>query len=137
MAQPRTKLIIIGAAVGTVVLGGAAGLAEFLHTAVQTRNKAEAITRGSVERGARLFSAYGCGTCHTAIGVQQADAKVGPPLTGIASRLIIAGRLANKPENMERWIMDPQAISPGNAMPNLHVGASDARDITAFLYTQG
>jgi cytochrome c1 len=33
-----------------------------------------------------------------------------------------------------RWIQDPQAIRPHTAMPNLHVGEEDARDIAAYLY---
>jgi cytochrome c1 len=37
---------------------------------------------------------------------------------------------------MEKWIRDPQQVSPGTAMPDLNVGAGDARDITAFLYTR-
>jgi cytochrome c2 len=49
---------------------------------------------------------------------------------------MIAGKLSNKPENMERWISDPQAVTPGTAMPDLHVNGRDARDITAFLYTR-
>ncbi|MFL6785059.1 MAG: cytochrome c class I, partial [Sphingomicrobium sp.] len=58
------------------------------------------------------------------------------PLDGVAMRVIIGGRLANKPENMEKWIRDPQQISPGTAMPDLRVGENDARDITAFLYSR-
>jgi cytochrome c1 len=37
---------------------------------------------------------------------------------------------------MEKWIRDPQQVAPGTAMPDLNVGAQDARDITAFLYTR-
>jgi cytochrome c1 len=51
-------------------------------------------------------------------------------------RAIIAGRLSNPPANMEKWIRDPQHVSPGTAMPDLNVGEDDARDITAFLYTR-
>jgi cytochrome c1 len=36
---------------------------------------------------------------------------------------------------MMRWIQHPQGIEPGTAMPNMNVSDSDARDITAFLYT--
>jgi cytochrome c1 len=54
----------------------------------------------------------------------------------VAVRVIIGGHLANKPENMERWIRDPQHVAPGTAMPDLKVGETDARDITAFLYTR-
>jgi cytochrome c1 len=35
---------------------------------------------------------------------------------------------------MERWIRNPQQVSPGTAMPDLKVGEEDARDITTFLY---
>jgi cytochrome c1 len=68
--------------------------------------------------------------------VRSATGAFGPPLDGIASRVIIAGKLANTPENMQRWIRDPQHVTPGTAMPDLNVGAQDARDITAFLYTR-
>jgi cytochrome c2 len=83
-----------------------------------------------------MFIQYGCGSCHTLKNVRTAMGQAGPPLDGIAVRTFIAGHLANKPENMERWIRDPQHVSPGTAMPDLHVGGQDARDITAFLYTR-
>ena len=57
-------------------------------------------------------------------------------MDGVATRAIIAGHLANTPDNMQRWIRDPQQVSPGTAMPDLNVGEGDARDITAFLYTR-
>ena len=44
--------------------------------------------------------------------------------------------LRQHPANMQKWIRDPQQVSPGTAMPDLNVGAGDARDITAFLYTR-
>jgi cytochrome c1 len=50
--------------------------------------------------------------------------------------MIIAGKLANNPPNMEQWVRDPQHVSTGTAMPDLGVGERDARDITAFLYTR-
>jgi cytochrome c len=61
---------------------------------------------------------------------------VGPPLDGIALREVVAGKLSNSPDNLEHWIRDPQAVSPGTAMPDLNVGERDARDISAFLYTR-
>jgi cytochrome c len=51
-------------------------------------------------------------------------------------RALLAGRLDNNPDNMQLWIRDPQRASPGTAMPDLNVGARDARDIAAFLYTR-
>ena len=49
---------------------------------------------------------------------------------------MIAGKLPNSPDNLEQWIRDPQAITPGTDMPDLNVGKRDARDIAAFLYTR-
>ena len=94
------------------------------------------ITGGDPVRGAAMFIRYGCGSCHTVTGVRTANGNVGPPLDGVATRVIIAGRFANKPGNMEQWIRRPQQVSPGTAMPDLAVSEADARDITAFLYTR-
>lgn len=113
---------------------GGAVLAEHMKEERDRRLRAEAITGGSVERGKRLFSAYGCGGCHSLAGVPGARGLVGPTLDGVGSRAVLAGRLENKPENLMRWIGDPQSVSPGTAMPNLGVTARDRRDIAAFLY---
>jgi cytochrome c len=102
----------------------------------QMRMKAELLTGGKVERGERLFIGYGCGGCHRIDGVPRAVGQVGPPLDGLNSRVIIAGRLANSPDNLATWIEDPQAVSPGTAMPRLGVKPGEARDIAAFLYAQ-
>jgi len=100
------------------------------------RMHASITTGGDPSRGEALFIQYGCGSCHALRNVRNATGMVGPPLDGVALRVIIGGHLANKPENMERWIRDPQHVAPGTAMPNLEVGEADARDITAFLYTR-
>ena len=89
----------------------------------------------SVERGRQSLAGFGCGSCHTIDGVTAAHGRVGPPLSGIASRSIIAGELANTPENMVQWIRDPQAVEPNTAMPNLQVSEQSARDMVAYLYT--
>lgn len=91
---------------------------------------------GDPRRGEAMFIQYGCGSCHALKDVRSATGMVGPPLDGVALRVIIGGHLANNPDNMERWIRNPQQVSPGTAMPDLRVGEADARDITAFLYTR-
>lgn len=90
---------------------------------------------GDPQQGKQAVIRYGCGSCHTIAGVPGARGLVGPPLTGIGERAYVAGMLANTPDNMVRWIMNPQAIVPGNAMPNLDISEADARDIVAYLYT--
>lgn len=105
--------------------------------AIAACSSAEAtpIPGGNRDRGAQTIAAMGCGACHHIPGIPGADGLVAPPLDNIAQRGIIAGELANTPENMVRWIRDPQAIEPGTAMPNLHIDEQSARDIVAYLYT--
>jgi cytochrome c len=86
------------------------------------------------DRGARLIQSYGCGSCHLVPGVGNAIGVVGPPLTQFARRVYVAGMVRNTPDNLMDWLMDPQAIVPGNAMPNLGVTTRDARDMAAYLY---
>ncbi|HZT19436.1 MAG TPA: cytochrome C [Dongiaceae bacterium] len=90
---------------------------------------------GDADRGAALITGYGCGACHVVPGVPGADGVVGPPLTMIARRIYLAGVLRNTPENMVFWLRYPQRVVPGNAMPDMGVTSSDARDIAAYLYT--
>lgn len=87
------------------------------------------------KRGAALIRQYGCGTCHTIPGIADARGQVGPPLTGIGSRVYIAGMLRNTPDNLALWIRNPQAIVPGVVMPNMGIDAQNARDIAAYLAT--
>ena len=109
---------------------------EYQHQRARMREHAATEVGGDPSRGEAMFIQYGCGSCHALKNVRTATGMVGPPLDGIALRMIIAGHLANNPTNMESWIRDPQHVSPGTAMPDLNVGAQDARDITAFLYTR-
>jgi cytochrome c2 len=109
---------------------------DYARTRSQVRAQAAAITGGDPTRGEAMFIEYGCGSCHAVQNVRTATGNVGPPLDGIATRVIVAGHLANNPANMEHWIRDPQQVSPGTAMPDLQVSQGDARDITAFLYTR-
>jgi cytochrome c2 len=88
---------------------------------------------GDADIGHDLIEQYGCGSCHTIPGVRGADGLVGPPLNAMGSRTFIAGELANTPENMVRWVMDPQDVEPGTAMPDLGVSEDDARNIAAYL----
>ena len=125
--------ILAGVIVVVAILG-------IIYEYVEQRNlmwmHAAAATGGDPARGEAMFIQYGCGSCHALKNVRDATGSVGPPLDGIALRVIVGGHLSNTPENMEKWIRDPQHVSPGTAMPDLGVSAGDARDITAFLYTR-
>ncbi|HJP84792.1 MAG TPA: cytochrome c oxidase assembly protein [Gemmatimonadaceae bacterium] len=93
------------------------------------------LTNADVERGRTAIRKYGCGSCHNIPGVGGAVGMVGPPLGQIAQRVYIAGVLPNEPDNMIRWIENPQAIDSKTAMPYMGVTPRDARDIAAYLYT--
>lgn len=86
-------------------------------------------------RGRLALHQYACTACHVIPGVTGADVHVGPPLAGMATRQLVAGTLPNTPQNMVRWIRDPQGIDPQTAMPDLEVGERDARDMAAYLAT--
>lgn len=90
---------------------------------------------GNAEAGRRAAGQYLCATCHQIPGMPAAHRQVGPPLNGIAHRRYLGGVLINTPENMVRWLQNPQQIDPLSAMPDLRVTEKDARDIAAFLYT--
>jgi len=90
---------------------------------------------GNAQHGASLVRSYGCGSCHTIKGIPEANGVVGPPLSNVGNRIYIAGMLRNTPDNMERWIENPQAVVPGNVMPKLGITRDESRDITAYLYT--
>ena len=82
------------------------------------------MTGGDSGRGKQAILHYGCGTCHTIPGIEDANGLVGPPLTRMAVRTYIAGVLPNTPTNMERWISDPPAVDKLTAMPKLGVAGS-------------
>ena len=90
---------------------------------------------GDAERGRQSIQDYGCISCHSVPGVSGADALVGPPLDAWARRRYIAGQFPNTPEYLIQWIMAPQVMIPGSAMPDTGVTEQDARNIAAYLYT--
>src|SRR5690242_14892256 len=67
------------------------------------------VAGGNPERGRDALQSYGCGACHSIPGVRGANATVGPPLDRFANRRFIGGELPNEPDNLVKWIMNPQA----------------------------
>lgn len=96
---------------------------------------AEVSTGGDVHRGAAAIERYGCGSCHVIPGISGAAGRTGPPLSGIANRIYVAGVLQNTPQNMMRWIKNPKGVDEKTVMPNLGVTNQDAMDIAGYLYT--
>ena len=90
---------------------------------------------GSPERGRLALSQYACSACHTIPGVTSSYPNVGPPLASMARRRLIAGRLANTPDNMVQWLRKPHTIKPDTAMPDMGLTEAHARDMASYLAT--
>ena len=70
-------------------------------------------------KGQAAFLAGGCIACHAMSGTPMAGQMVlmGPNLSHVGSRTtIVAGLLPNTPENLTRWLRDPQAVKVGSFM---------------------
>lgn len=82
-------------------------------------------------RGAQAFGS--CMGCHTVAGT-QAQGKIGPDLTHFGSRRSIAAlTLDNNPENLAKWLANPQGVKPGNRMPSLGLSHEAIEDLVAYL----
>jgi cytochrome c1 len=115
---------------------GAAIVALLLLLGGCRQNARTADTNGANARhGAAVIAQAGCGACHNVPGVTGALGRVGPSLDHIGSQTILVGTLPNTPANMLTWIRTPQAVRPGDAMPNMELTEHDARDVAAYLST--
>jgi len=92
--------------------------------------------QGAAElRGRELFLTGSCMLCHAIQGT-SANARRAPDLTHFASRAHIgAGRLANTPQALAKWIEDPRRIKPGVNMPAHFLPADDLAALVAYLET--
>lgn len=88
---------------------------------------------GNAAQGARDFLQLTCQSCHQIDGT-AARGQIGPNLTHVGGRqTIAAGALTNTPLHLETWLRDPQAVKPGNHMPNLLLTSRQIRDLTTYL----
>ncbi len=113
---------------------GCALLASACDTRDMPAQPASSGTIGNAERGQRLLAQFQCGACHQIPDVPAARSYVGPSLANLGKQSYIAGQFANQPETLVRWIVDPQAMLPGTAMPAMGVSPDQARDMAAYLY---
>jgi len=92
-------------------------------------------TSGDAAAGSKLFDHLTCVGCHTVAGT-PAKSDIGPDLTHVASReTLAAGRLINTPENLGKWLSDPQEYKPGAHMPNFDFTKEQVQDLVAYLET--
>ncbi len=121
----------------------AAAAARVVWAAVALAAAAPAQAGGDVQRGRAAYEAR-CGGCHSV----QAD-RAGPRHAGLFGRragsvpgfdyspALKASGIVWSAATIERWLRDPEALVPGQAMG---VGVADAAvraDIVAYLATLG
>lgn len=102
---------------------------------VAGQQRGEPPLSGDAAHGRTLFfqSQANCVSCH-AIDGTTARGTVGPNLTHVGGRAMLAANIiTNTPDNMVRWLLNPQVVKPGNRMPNLRLSDDDARDLAAYL----
>jgi cytochrome c oxidase subunit 2 len=87
----------------------------------------------SQKRGQQVFLSAPCVMCH-AINGTPAGSNVGPNLTHIASRnMIAAATLTNTRDHLAQWIKDSQSVKPGNKMPQNNFSEQDLQSLLDYL----
>lgn len=132
----RPKFLIVLGTLGTGVFLSVFGYLAWGGLQRQPLDPMWYVPGGEAARGRQEIQEYGCGGCHVIAGIPGATGLVGPNLSGLKGRIYVGGALANTPDNLIRWIMDPQEVATGTAMPDLGVTEQEARDIAAFLYAE-
>jgi cytochrome c oxidase subunit 2 len=109
--------------------------AEFDAWVQQQKQAPSAPAGGDAAQGAQIFQQRTCINCHAIAGTGS-SARAGPDLSHLASRETLgAGVITNTPENLRRWLADPQAVKPGNHMPSLRLTDAELNALVAYLET--
>jgi cytochrome c oxidase subunit 2 len=99
------------------------------------RQPAPPPTTSEATHGRDVFRYARCAGCHAVQGTDAAG-LLGPDLTHLATRSTLgAGTLPNTPDELARWIRDPQVIKPGNQMPANPLPDDDLKALVAYLET--
>jgi cytochrome c oxidase subunit II len=84
------------------------------------------------QQGKQIFSSTACVGCHTIKGVSAG--LIGPDLTHFASRKTFAGGIMTvTPENVAKWVEEPEHMKPGSRMPNLGMNREQGKALAAYL----
>jgi cytochrome c oxidase subunit 2 len=89
----------------------------------------------TVAQGRRIFESTACVNCHAVSGT-NARGTFGPDLTHLMSRdTIAAGAALLTPDNLWRWIMNPDTFKPGSKMPAMQLRPDELDAVAAYLQT--
>ena len=94
-----------------------------------------AVEAPQVVAGKHVFESQSCINCHAVKGT-IANGRFGPDLTHLMSRdTIAAGETPNTPENLRRWIQNPEVFKSGSNMPAMNLTDEQLDQVTAYLAT--
>ena len=95
------------------------------------------LSQDETARAQALIRAHGCWSCHTVPGMAGPAPNTGPPLPGQAEKAYVAGVAPNTLDMLTAFILDPQAIDPRSAMPDLGLSGDEAQLIARYLLDHG
>ena len=88
-----------------------------------------------LEAARATFLSLSCVSCHTVSGT-SASGTFGPDLSHLMSRDTLgSGVIPNTHEKLLAWVKDPQAIKPGNLMPNMQLNSRELEEVVAYLFS--
>ncbi len=106
---------------------------EFAGWLEESRRPAAPAADSAAKAGQAVFLTSGCAFCHTVRGT-PARGTAGPDLTHLASRrTLAAGMLPNTKGHLAGWVSNPQAIKPGNKMPQIPLRPEELQALLAYL----
>jgi cytochrome c oxidase subunit 2 len=92
-------------------------------------------TTSAARAGKVQFLDDQCSSCHMIRGT-PAQGLIGPDLTHLATRRTLASaEIPNTPAELSAWIRNPQAIKPGDRMPDLGLSNAQIYSIVSYLET--
>lgn len=110
--------------------------AEFQAWEQAEAQPAPAATSEAAAQGLALFQGMSCASCHAIKGVAGANSRVAPDLTHLASRRMLGGNITdNTPQNLRRWLQNPQEIKPGVLMPNYNLTDEQLAQFASYFET--
>lgn len=109
--------------------------AQYEAWAARQRTPAPAPATELQKQGLAVFMRSTCAMCHAIAGT-EAGARLGPDLTHLASRgMIASGTLPNTKQYLAAWILDPQRFKKGANMPPTPLSAQELNALLAYLET--
>lgn len=136
MKRPAVTLVMVGLCAALAGCGGAKTVSPTAESVVGTIAKGPSVSGGNADSGKQLYSANGCGGCHT-YKPAGSSGKVGPDLDNLSADAKKANQ-GSLQEYTAASIKNPQAYVvpgfPAGVMPAF-TSLSDKQiaDLVAFL----